>query len=90
MLMVCCVWVVVQGFESLALKRLQRLHYLEAQIKQYRYNIHKPLALALKPSLPGRLPSCEKIRQEYQGFIPCTFACCALAFMGTENGWKDC
>lgn len=55
--MCVCGCVCVQGFESLALKRLQRLHYLEAQIKQYRYNIHKPLALALKPSLPGRLPS---------------------------------
>lgn len=45
----------LQGFEALALKRLQRLHYLEAQIRQYRYNIHKPLANALRP-LPGQHP----------------------------------
>jgi Ca2+-binding EF-hand superfamily protein len=45
----------LEAFEALALKRLQRLHYLEAQIKQYRYNIHRPYASAAgdRPLLPG-------------------------------------
>lgn len=57
---------VVQGFEALALKRLQRLHYLEAQIRQYRYNIHKPLANAMRP-LPGQHPPASQPASQPHG-----------------------
>jgi hypothetical protein len=44
---------VYQGFEALALKRLQRLHYLEAQVKQYRYSINRPGGADGMLLLPG-------------------------------------